>query len=304
MPYLTPQRFREMGMGIDISELDDTELASLIAQASAVVDSYCNVPRMPQKHDFRGGVITGEQHVWRVPYGPFDLGQRKYYPFHWPILEVLDFKIKVTNTQYVSIAPEHVIINNSARYWEVVSLALTGVGLFNALIIPNVGLADPIGEASYRYGWDFTIEDESLTCSDGQTWRAQNQFWFTDETRAPVVKVNGVTQTSGYAIDATEGTVVFSDNLLAGDTVTATYHHKLPADIQYGTGHIVSHLHGEAELHARGMAHLTSFRVAEVEMERDLRRGNAQGLAEILDVLVPEAALLLGGYRNDHLTVR
>lgn len=304
MPYLTPARFREMGFGIDISELDDTELASLIAQASAVVDSYCNVPRIPQKHDFRGGTITGEQHKWRYPVSPFEIGQRKYYPFHWPILEILDFKIMVTNTQWVSIAPEHMMINNSERYWEVVSLALTGVGLFNALIVPNVGLADPVAVSSYRYGWDFLVEDDYLTCSDGQTWRAQNQYWFTDASREPVIKKNGTVQTTGYTVDANEGTVVFDDNLLATDTVTATYHHKLPADIQYGTGHIVAHLHGEAELHARGMAHLTKLRVAEVEMERDLRRGKNEGLAAILDTLVPEAALLLGGYRNDQITVR
>ena len=304
MPYLTPQRFREMGFGIDISELDDTELVSLIAQASAVVDSYCNVPRIPQKHDFRGGTITGEQHRWRYPQSPFEIGQRKYYPFHWPILEIQQFRIYVTNTQYVEIAPSAMLINNSERYWEIVSLALTGVGLFNALIIPNVGLADPIAKSTYTYGWDFTVEDDELTCSDGQTWRAQNQYWFTDTNRAPVIKKNGTVVTSGYTVDATEGTVVFTDNLLATDSATATYHHKLPSDIQYGTGHIVAHLHGEAELHARGMAHLTMIKVAEVTMERDLRRGNPAGLIANLDTLVPEAALLLGAYRNDHITVR
>ena len=304
MPYLTPQRFREMGFGSDISELDDTELVSLIAQASAVVDSYCNVPRIPQKHDFRGGTITGEQHRWRYPQSPFEIGQRKYYPFHWPILEIQQFRIYVTNTQYVEIAPSAMLINNSERYWEIVSLALTGVGLFNALIIPNVGLADPIAKSTYTYGWDFTVEDDSLTCSDGQTWRAQNQYWFTDTNRAPVIKKNGAVVTSGFTVDATEGSVVFTDNLLATDSVTATYHHKLPSDIQYGTGHIVAHLHGEAELHARGMAHLTMIKVAEVTMERDLRRGNPAGLIANLDTLVPEAALLLGAYRNDHITVR
>ena len=304
MPYLTPQRFREMGFGSDISELDDTELMSLISQASSVVDSYCNVPRIPQKHDFRGGTITGEQHRWRYPQSPFEIGQRKYYPFHWPILEILDFKIMVTNTQYVSIAPEHMMINNSERYWEVVSLALTGVGLFNALIIPNVGLADPVAVSSYRYGWDFTVEDDSLTCSDGQTWRAQNQYWFTDTGREPVIKKNGAVVTTGFTVDASEGTVVFDTNLKATDRVVATYHHKLPSDIQFGTGHIVAHLHGEAELHARGMAHLTKLKVAEVEMEKDLRRSNPAGLVANLDTLVPEGALLLSAYRNDFITVR
>ena len=303
MPYLTPARFREMAFGIDISEINDTELASLIAQASAVVDSYCNVPRMPQKHDFRGGVITGEQHKWRYPSSPFEIGQRKYYPFHWPVISIEQFRIYVTNTQYVQIDPDAMLINNSERYWEVVSLALSSSGLFNALVIPNVGLADPLATANYTYGWDFTITDDRLTCTDGQTWRAQNQFWFNDTGREPVVRVNDTVVTTGYTVDAYEGTVVFDDNLPATDTVSVDYHHKLPTDIQFGTGHIVAHLHGQAELHARGMAHLTALQVAEVRMERKSPPAT-KGLAEMLDELVPEAALLLGGYRNDHITVR
>jgi len=304
VPYLTPQRFREMGFGIDISELDDTELMSLISQASAAVDSYCNVPRIPQKHDFRGGTVTGEQHRWRYPSSPFEIGQRKYYPFHWPVLEIKQFRIYVTNTQYVEIAPSAMLINNSERYWEVVSLALTGVGLFNALIIPNVGLADPIATSTYTYGWDFLVEDDSLTCSDGQTWRAQNQYWFTDTGREPVIKKNGTVVTTGFTVDANEGTVVFDTNLKATDRVTATYHHKLPSDIQYGTGHVAAYLHGQSELHARGMAHLTLLKVAEVTMERDIPRSVPPTLIANFDSLVPEAALLLGAYRNDHITVR
>lgn len=304
--YVTPDRFREMGFGIDISELDDAELLSLCSQASAVVDSYCNVPRIPQKHDFRGGVITGEDHKWRYPQSPFEIGQRKYYPFHWPIISVESFRIYVTNTQYVEIGTSGLLINNSERYWEVVSLALTSSGLFNALVIPNVGLADPIARSSYTYGWDFLVSDEDLTCSDGQTWRAQNQFWFTDAGREPVIRKNGVVQSTGYTVNATEGTVVFDQNLLATDTVTATYHHRLPADIQYGTGHIIAHLHGQAELHARGLAHLSRLRVAEVEMTTNVlpNRGEVKSLSENLDILIPEAALLLGAYAADNLTIR
>lgn len=304
MAYLTPDRFREMGFGIDTSELDSAELASLCAQASAVVDSYCNVPRIPQKHDFRGGTITGEQHKWRYPSSPFEIGQRKYYPFHWPVLSVEQFRIYVTNTQYVQIEPSALLINNSERYWEVVSLALSSSGLFNALVIPNVGLADPVAKSNYTYGWDFEITDEDLYCTDGQTWRAQNQFWFSDIERTPVIKKNGVTVATGFTVDPIEGTVVFDTNLTSSDRVRASYHHKLPSDIQFGTGHIVAHLHGEAELHARGMAHLTKLRVAEVEMERDLPRTTPPTLVQNLDALVPEAALLLSAYRNDFITVR
>lgn len=304
--YLTPARFREMGFGIDISELDDEELAALIAQASAVVDAYCNVPRIPQQHDFRGGTITNEEHVWRLPETDLDYGQRRMYPFHWPIIQITDFKIYVTNSQYVAISPSELFINNSERWFEIVSYAVTHVGTFGALIVPNIGLATPVAKVSYEYGWDFTATDEILVYSDGQTWRAQNQYWHTTDdvegnSRDPVIKVNDVVQSSGYTVDPDEGVVVFDTNLSASDVVKATYHHKVPHGIQFGTGHVVAHLHGQAELHARGMAHLTSLKVAEVTMRRDTPSGT---LAENLDSLVPEAALLLSAFRQDYLAVR
>lgn len=304
MAYLTPQRFRDMGLGIDISELNDAELRSLIAQATTIVNAYCNVPRIPQPHDFKGGVITNERHVWRYPVTPFEIGQRRFYPFHWPIISVESFRIYVTNTQYVQIQPTELMINNTDRYFEVVSLALTSTGLFNALIIPNVGLATPVAATDYTYGWDVLETDEYLDCTDGQTWRAQNQFWFTDSPRAPVIKKNGSIVTTAFTLDPTEGTVVFDAQLAASDEVSATYHHKLPSDIQFGTGHIAAYLHGQAELHSRGMAHLTKLRVAEVEMERDLPRVMPANVIQNLDVLIPEAAIFLSSFRDDHMTVR
>jgi type II secretory pathway component PulJ len=52
------------------------------------------------------------------------------------------------------------------------------------------------------------------------------------------------------------------------------------------------------------MAHLTRLRVAEVDMERDLRRALPTSLISDLDNEVPEAALLLSAYRADNITVR
>ena len=227
--YLTPARFREMGFGIDTSELNDAELLSLINQATAVVNAYCNVPRIPQMHDFRGGTITNEAHTWRYPVNSLDIGQRRQYLYHWPILAISQFRIYVTNTQFIEIAPTELLINNTERYFEIVSLAITSFGLFNALIVPNVYLASPLAKTSYTYGWDFEVTDEYLSCTDGQTWRAQNQFWFTDETRAPVVKKNGTIVTTGYTVDATEGTVVLNENLLATDTALARLRGKVHA---------------------------------------------------------------------------
>jgi hypothetical protein len=306
MLYLTPARFREMGFGIDVSELDDAEIMALASQASAVVNAYCNVPRQPQPHDLLGGTITGEQHPWRMPFGPGDLGQRRVYLMHKPIISVERFRIYVTNTQYVEIAPTEVMINHLEGYFEVVSLVITSSGLFNALIIPNVGLATPLATTDYTYGRDHLVTDEQLVCTDGQTWRAQNQFWYTDAERTPSVTINGVAvdpMVDPYTVDATEGTIVFEANRPAEDVVRATYHHKLPPEVQYGTGHIMAYLHGQAELHARGMAHLNRLRVAEVDMTRQ-NLPSAQSLSQNLYQLVPEAALLLDGIAAENITVR
>lgn len=305
--YLTPERYKTMGFGIDLSDMDNAELAALCAQASAWVDSYCLAPRLPQAHDFRGGVVTGEQHAWRYPESPFDIGQRKAYPFHWPITKINQFRIYVTNTQYVEIDPNQLFVNNSLRYVEVVSLALTSAGLFNALIIPNVGLATPTVRMNYEYGWSFQETGEVLEPTDGQTYRAQNQFWHTDAGREPVVMLDGIAQTSGFAIDANEGTVTFDADLEAGTVVSAAYYYKLPPEIQFATGHIVTWLHSSAEIASRGMARLDSLDIGEVKMRRPREtegvRGGQAGIKD-LDLLVPEAAAFLYSYRFDAVSVR
>ena len=306
MSYLTPARFRELGFGVDLSETEDEELTSLLSQASAVVDAYCNVPRIPQLHDFRGGSITGEQHTWRLPVGPLDVGQRRIYLWHWPVVKINQFRIHVTNTQYLEIAPTELYLNNSERWAEIVSYAVTHIGTFGALVVPNIGLTTPVAKTDYDYGWDFFVIEESLVYSDGQTWRAQNQWWHsTDdaagESRDPIIERDGAVIETGFSIDYDEGTVVFDANQPAATTVKATYHHKLPRDLQYATGHIVAYLKGQAGLRAMGMSRLASLRVQEVEMRRAAPKSN---LVEDLEALVPEAAILLSAYQRDNLAVR
>jgi len=289
-----------MGFGIDISELSDVEIASLCAQAAVTIDAYCNTPRIPQQHDFRGGTITEEQHGWRLAQSSFELGQRRVYPYHWPIKALTQFRIYVTNTQYIEIAPTELYLNQSERYLEVVSLAMTSAGLWGALIVPNIGLATPVSRISYTYGWNFTETDEVLYDTDAQLFRAQNQFWAT--TPAPIIYKNGTVVTSGFAIDYSEGTVTFTDQLEASDVITATYNYKLPREIMFAAGHIVAYLHGEQELHGRGMAHLERIKVAEIELVRPKQRrgSDPDDLAE----WAPEAASLLSSFKDDNITVR
>lgn len=299
--YLTPDKYRTMGFGIDLSDLEDVELASLCSQASAIIDSYCRVPRMPQKHDFRGGVITGEEHNWRYPMTPFELGQRRYYFWHWPVISIAQFRIYVTNTQYLEVAPTELVINNSERYAEVVSLAVTSSGLFNALIVPNIGLATPKAVVNYSYGWRFSVVNETLYATDGRTYRASNQFWHS--TPAPTIYRNGVAITTDFTIDYEEGTVVFNAQQPTDDVIRATYDHKLPADIMQAAGFIVTHLHGEAELRAKGMDNVRRLTVAEVTIERN-PEPSGSSMSDNLEYYAPEAAALLGAYRADNIAVR
>ena len=288
-PYLTPGRFRTMDFGIDTAELSDGEMLSLATQATAWVNAYCLIPRLPQPHDLRGGSIVGEQHPWRYPETPFDIGQRRAYPMHWPVTQMHQFRIYVTNTN---------------KYVEVVSLALTSSGLFNALIVPNIGLATPTVTLSYDYQRVQREVGEYLMPSDGQSFRAQNQWWFSDPDRAPVIYLNDVVQTTGFTIDYNEGTVEFTNDLTATDVVTADYYYKLPADIMWAAGHIMTWLHTESEHHARGIAHLSSLTIGEVRMTRVPMAVRYEQVSAELDKLVPEAASLLYTYRFDNVSVR
>jgi hypothetical protein len=313
--YITYDRFRKMGFGIDMSELDPATWASLAAQATTWVNNYCLVPRMPQQHDFRGGTITGEQHSWRYPESDFDIGQRRAYPFHWPVKRMSQFRIYVTNTQYVQVDTTGLFINSSQRYVEVVSLALTSAGLFNALVVPNIGLATPVVRFSYEYGWDFTEPGETLQTEDGQTWAATNQWWYADQDGedawgvpiggAPVISKNGAVITTGFTINYDEGTVVFDANLEATDVVSAAYHYKLPNEISLAAGHIMAWLFGASETRSRGMTQLESLQIGEVKLTKPIIRSVPSGArASDLELLVPDAAALLATYRFDGVSVR
>lgn len=300
-PYLTAQKFRTMGFGTDTDSLTDEELTNLCQRATAMVDAHCRVPRLPQPHDFRGGTVVAEQHTWRYPVSPVDIGQRKLWPFHWPVTAVNDFKIKVTNTQYVAIAASELFINNTQRYVEVVSLAITSHGLFQALVVPNIGLATPVAEIGYDYGFLYPETDERLYYSDGNTWRAAHQWWATDP--APVIKKNGTEVSSGVTVDYDEGTVTFDVALADTDVVTATYTRRLPHEIRDATGHIVAAIRSEAENRARGMGSLSRLTVEEVTLERQRARDKQESGYD-LETIAPEAAMLLNTYRFDGVTIR
>jgi len=296
--YLTPEKFRVMGFGIDLEGIEDVELAAIMSRASAVVDSYCAVPRLPVPHSFLGGVISTtkpEQHFWRLPEHDFDLGSRRVYPNHWPVKTMTQFRIKVTNTQYVTIQPTELFINNTERYVEVVSLMFTGLGLFGA-IIPTLSMMKPICEIAYEYGETFEAAGEVLYATDARTYRAANQFW----TGTPVIYMNGTTvDAADYTINLVEGTVLFDSPLATGAVVTIDYVHRLPWEIRDATAMIATHLLGEREQQARGMTGVKTLKVAEVTITNDTTSHGKETMGTYIE---PEVAWLLDGFR--YMTVR
>jgi len=289
--YLTVERYRTMRYGTDL-EHDDIDLASVMERARTLVDAYCAAPMRPARHDFRGGTITGEEQRWRVPEAPYVNAQRRFYPFHTPITSIEQFRIYITNTQYVEIAPSEFFINNTERYIELISLALSAYGIFGSLVIPNLGLTTPVARVNYTYGYDFTATDEPIYATDGLTFRSQNNWWKTSPT--PVVKVNGATQSSGYSIDYSEGTVIFDSAPTKGATVTVTYNYKLPPEIRDASGYIATHILEESHVIARGLHGISRLTVAEVTIQKETETPSTA--REYIKARVPEAAILLDDF--------
>jgi len=291
--YLTIERFKTMGLGVDLEGIEDVAIRSAITRASATVDAVCAVPRMPQKFDFRGGRMTDEAHTWYID--PYE----RPHPYQfWPIVSpapikaIEAFAIWATNHIRVEIDVDNIVINNSAGYIELSSLNLTQFGIFGAGITPLLGLYNPIAKSTYTYGWEFPVEDETLEPIDARTYAAQHQFWTDADV---VVKVDDAEQTTGFTIDRTEGWVVFADNLAADSLVTASYTHPLPWEISQATAVIASEEIGEADLRKKGMDGVERLRVQEVEIERP-RRYVGSAAKTALDDLPEEAGMLLSGY--------
>lgn len=298
--YITPARVETLGLGVDLSDIEAVALRAACVRATATIDAVCNVPRLPQKHDFRGGVITGERHDWILdpddrPHAP------RTYLFHEPVISVERHDIFATKEQKVSLDPDRIVINQSAGYIEVAELALTEYGIFGAALVPLIGTYHPISETDYTYGYRFEVVDEEIEFSEGKTYQAANQFWVAGEP--VVVKVNGTTKTvtTDYTVEALEGRIKFVDNQPADAIVQASYTYSLPWEIGQAAGLLVAADLGESKLRSGGMYGLDSLRVsqgggASVERVRQSRGRGAEAKATTLAQLPADIAALLRGY--------
>jgi hypothetical protein len=296
--YITPNRFKTMGFGIDMSNHTELEIRSVINQASNLVNSYCAVPLLPNHHDFRGGTVVKEQHRWPLPALNFtSQTSRRVYALHQPIKEVTSFSVNFTNTYKVTVDPVNLYVNRIESWAEVVSIAAIISGVYPVGI--NFGLYTPIAEMDYTYGWEFPVVKEYLSPTDSTiVYQAANQFWLVGST--PQVYVNNALQTTGYTCNFNEGTVTFGTALNDADEVTVSYISTLPEAIAMATGHLTATFMAEADLIGKGMGNLSSIKVEEVELRRFA--GHTTGTRAMVDSIDPA----VGTYLSDfiYLTAR
>jgi len=266
--YLTPKRFRTFGTGVDLSSTTDDQLLPTLSVAAAMVNAYCAAP---MSHDFRGGTVTDEQHVWKLG-NAHQAENQRIWPKHRPIRSASQLRIDVTNTQYVTLSGSSLYVNTVENWVEPVALALSSVGLFNVAVLPNVGLRTPVAKLTYEYGWSFEAVDETLTTysADGRL-QAMNQFW--DETAPVVVTQNGSTLPSNqYDVDYTEGIVTVS-SYDSTAMYAASYTYTLPSNIAMATALVASDLLGQANIAAAGLLGLSGIKVEEVELRQSAKVG-------------------------------
>lgn len=293
--YLTPDRYRQAGYGLDLSEIEDAELRSVINRCSSLVNSFCAAPNLPQRHDFRGGTSTAEQHQWKLG-SDYYVGNRRVYFWHKPLKTVSSLVIRLTNHMSVSLTNDDLFVNNAEGYVEVTSLAAVSFGIYPIGVVPNLGLYIPVAELTYTYGWSFSETDEHLDAYDANRYMSSHMSWLADP--APVIKKNGAVMTTGYTVDYVEGTITLSESPLATDIFTATYTYSLPGPIQEATGIIVTSQLGERSLAQKGMTGLAAIRIAEVQLARTMSREGQQNSQANQSFVIPDAAqALLEPYR-------
>jgi hypothetical protein len=288
---MTPERFKTMGFGVDLTDVKDHEIRAKLVSASSRVNVITAAPAEPRPHDFRGGTAVGERHFWNTGDGRAVPPKRQFWPWHYPLTGCSRLQIVLTNNRYIDIGETERYLTR--RTIEIVSLAMTASGIFGAAIVPEIGLLNPVVEMDYTYGYSIPYAGELLedtsAASDGLVFRAQDQWWTDDDV---TVYVDGTEVTTGFTIDRDEGAVTFAVEQTG--VVTADYTTRLPRDIAMATGILAAESLGDREIRARGMGGLRAIRVGEITLEKDQPMRGGQTLVTPAQA---EAEALLSGYR-------
>ena len=293
-PYITAKRFALGGFGIDTSSLTAPMLRATLQRATTMVNTWCNAAMIPQPFDFRGGTVTGEQHIFPIPDRLVAYpGTRRVFVNQRPLVSVTAFAIKFTETYEITLnTATDLFVNTNEGWCEIVASQPTIIGY------PPIGywygLYQPIVQLDYTYGHSIAITDDECEAASPTLYYATYGQW---SATAPVVKIDGVTKTltTDYTYNAADGSVTFVAGPTPGTTVTASYTTTLPDAIVQATGLIAVDLIAQSRIAARGMIGLQSLKVAEVALTQ--MTGRSGRYVTKNGVSIPEsAAAFLGPY--------
>ena len=169
--YLTPEEFKELASGFNLTRINDDALGSLLAQASRAADNYCHTA-------FGLNVVEMEQQVWNQ--------SRRLYPNNSPILALRDLRLLIGSRQFAAISLRDIFINRTSNYIEVVSLATT-TSLTAELI--TLGLSQIIAQYSYVFGtgeFDDSTANTAEAIAETPASTGVDTFDVTDGTRFQV----------------------------------------------------------------------------------------------------------------------
>ena len=290
-PYLTPRRFNDLGgFGIDASFLSTLQLRSNLQRATSMVNAFCSEALLPQPFDFRGGTVTDEKHRFNPP-NPLIAyaGSRRVFPHQLPLRTVTAFALDFTNNYRIVLdAAADVYVNTTEGWCEIVASQPTIIGY------PPIGywygLYQPIARISYTYGYRQAVVDDVLEAATPRLFYGSIGHW---DSTGTTVSIDGVVQTTGYTVNATDGSVTFTTAPTPGQEVTASYTALLPAAVEQATGIVATDLIGKAR-NTQRMPGLSSMKVAEISLTRQM--GDRGRYVTQNGISIPEdAAVLLGG---------
>jgi hypothetical protein len=291
--YCSPLRYQHGGFGV-ANTGTALSLRNKLVAASAQVDTFCNASLLPDKHDFRGGSVTDENHVWKPPTPLLnEPGARRVFLNHRPIRTVTAFSIEYTNTYSMSLTPDQMMVNPSGGFIEIVASQPTIIGY------PPLGfwfgLYEPFTLTSYTYGWQFASPGDVLEAVSPNLYMASHGSWL--EGGDVTVTIDGAEiDPTDYTVNTDDGTVSFADSVDPDpdQVATASYTYTLPSAIETATAIIATDSFGQTRLSERGMLGLQSIRVADVALTAMSPSQMGYVTKNGVSIPGPAAALLTG----------
>ena len=282
MKYLTNLAYTIADDGISLSDVSSLTLARTIQRAESDVDAYMGF-------DLRLGGF--EPHTgWVQSQWDARMLKTRVPNYPVPMRQPLRYRIQVSNITtsgagfMATIQNNDVAMNVFDQYVEIVPLQSITYSL--APVLVSLGLRPPLVQLDYEAGYFLPVFGEQLIDSnDHKTYYAARGYWATAYTQAlsiqpntlppipPVIYKNGVVQSSGFAINSTEGLVTFSAANASTDIISADYTYTIPDNVRDATILQTSFLLGQRALNKLGMQGLELARSGEQQLKRPTGAG-------------------------------